>query len=195
MATIRVSRTTKPIEPQDGGDRPAMRESTFLHIQGGGDPTIRMIELPAGSVRIGRGAHCEVRLTNEGLGDVQCLLRRRGSTWNFQPVGPPGHVWIDGKPTDSQCPIPLGVPFRVGDHWLTLRPADSATNDWGSFEDPIAVDLDLEPPAPPTSQDDEPEPEPEPEPGLERPRPSPTSDEGAERLRRWEAGSSSASAG
>ena len=58
------------------------------------------------------------------LGDVQCMLRRRGTTWHFQPVGPPGQVWIDGRPADQQRPLPLGVPFRVGDHWLTLRSAE-----------------------------------------------------------------------
>jgi tetratricopeptide (TPR) repeat protein len=134
-----------------------------------------MIELTAGPVRIGRGAHCEVRLTDPGLGDVQCMLRRRGSTWHYQPVGPAGQVWIDDHGSDHQRPLPLGVPFRVGEHWLVLRPADSAFNDWGSFDTPISV----EPVA-------EPEPTPTPNPGSSPP-PAPLPDEAAERLRRWEA--------
>ncbi len=30
------------------------------------------------------------------------------------------------------CPIPFDVPFRVGDHWLTLRPTNTAAPDWAS---------------------------------------------------------------
>jgi hypothetical protein len=145
-----------------------MPEATFLQIQGVGNMPTRMIELPPGPVRIGGGAHCEVRLDSAGLGEVQCLLRRRGNTWHFQPVGPSGQVWIDGRPADHQRPIPLGVPFRVGDRWLTLRPADSAHNDWGTFDEPISID-------------------PEPSTGPDRPRPASTPADDEERLRRWQA--------
>ena len=182
MSKTRVSRT-KPVVTFTG-DRIPMPESTFLHIQGRGDSTVRMLELPLGPVRIGRGPHCEVRLGDPDLVEVQCMLRRRGNTWHFQPVGPPGHVWIDGRAADQQRPLPLGVPFRVGEHWLTLRPADSATNDWGSFEAPITVEPAspaLETPALETPAREEPAPAPE------RPAASSTPVDNEERLRRWEA--------
>ena len=156
-----------------------MRDATFLQIQGRGDSTMRMLELPAGPVRIGRGAHCEVQLGGPELGDVQCMLRRRGNTWHFQPVGPPGQAWIDGRPADQQRPVALGVPFRVGEHWLTLRPADSATNDWGSFEAPIAIEPEVRPAEPPP---------PEGSPSVkDRPRAASAPVDDEERLRRWEA--------
>jgi hypothetical protein len=163
-----------------------MPEPTFLQIQGGGDSSTRMIELPPGPVRIGRGSHCEVRLVDPGLGDVHCMLRRRGATWHFQPVGPAGHVWIEGRAADQQRPIPLGVPFRVGEHWLILRPATSANNDWGTFDAPITIEprAELEPegqsPVPPTA-------EPANDQARARPTPTPPSDDNEERLRRWEA--------
>ena len=155
-----------------------MPDPTFLHIQGRGDSTVRMLELPAGLVRVGRGAHCEVRLDGPEIGDVQCMLRRRGTTWHFQPVGPPGQVWVDGRPADQQRPLALGVPFRVGEHWLTLRPAESATNDWGSFDDPIPVE--------PEASTTEPDVSEAPPTEGERPRPAPAPDDNEERLRRWE---------
>ncbi len=152
-----------------------MPEATFLQIQGRGDAAYRMIELPFGPVRIGRGGHCEVRLGEPELGDVQCMLRRRGNTWHFQPVGPPGHVWIDGRPADQQRPLALGVPFRVGNHWLTLRPADSANNDWGSFETPITIEPSTTGPVT--------------RPATEPVRPSNTStaESDEQRLQRWQA--------
>ena len=39
----------------------------------------------------------------------------------------------------------MGVPFRVGDHWLTLRSAENAFNDYGSFASPITVESRPEP--------------------------------------------------
>ena len=169
MSTTRASRT-KLVESD--GLAPPLPGPTFLQIQGGGDATTRMIELTASPVRIGRGAHCEVRLGGPGLGDVQCMLRRRGPTWHYQPVGPAGQVWIDDHGSDQQRPLPLGVPFRVGEHWLVLRPADSAFNDWGSFDAPISVEpvVELMPESNPGSS----------------PPPSLLPDEAAERLRRWE---------
>ena len=122
-----------------------MPEATFLQIQGREGTMTRMLELPPGPIRIGRGPLCEVRLADPDLGDVHCMLRRRGGTWHFQPVGPPGQVWFDGRPADGQRPVRSGVPFRVGTHWLTLRSAESAVNDWGSFEAPITVEPEPDP--------------------------------------------------
>ena len=177
MSTTRAYRT-QPVATELGGS-PSSPGPTFLQIQGGSNPTMRMIELPdSGPVRIGRGARCEVQLDGPGLGEVQCMLRRRGETWHYQPVGPAGQVWIDERGSDQQRPLTSGVPFRVGEHWLVLRPLDSATNDWGTFDAPISVDpgptpapIEAEPPA---------------EPARPQP-PAPAPDENAERLRRWEA--------
>ena len=154
-----------------------MPDATFLQIHGRGDVPMRTLELRAGLVRIGRGPLCEIRLREPNLSDVQCMLRRRGDTWHFQPVGPPGQVWIDGRPVDQQRPLPMGVPFRVGDHWLTLRPADSAFNDWGSYDAPITIESDGFTPS-----------DPAPEPVEAAGRAStPTTDDDEERLRRWQA--------
>ncbi len=122
-----------------------MPEPTFLQIQGRGD-SVDADDRAAARARSGSAEAPIARSgsATPGLGDVQCMLRRRGTTWHFQPVGPSGHVWIDGRAADQQRPIPLGVPFRVGDHWLTLRPADSATNDWGTFDAPISVEVEIE---------------------------------------------------
>jgi hypothetical protein len=120
------------------------------------------------------------------------LLRRRGNTWHFQPVGPPGLVWIDGRPIDHHRPLPFGVPFRVGDDWLTLRSAVNATNDWGSFNAPIPVEaagFTADEPIPfepvesiaPELTSDPAGPDPS------RARPSSTADDNEERLRRWQA--------
>ncbi len=156
-----------------------MPDATFLHVQGSGDAAIRVLVLPPGPVRVGRGPLCEVRLDGPGLGDVQCMLRRRGDGWDYQPVGPPGQVWIDGQPADARRPLVFGIPFRVGDHWLTLRTPENATNDWGSFETPIPIGPrepeagDVPKPAPPAEQ-------------VERPQSAPTVADPDDRARRWQ---------
>ncbi len=184
MSTTRAH-WTSPTPSDLGADLP-MSEPTFLQVQGGGSSTWRMIELPLGPVRVGRGSHCEIQLDGEGLGDVQCMLRRRGSHWHLQLVGPPGQVWVEGRAADQQRPIPLGVPFRVGEHWLTLRPADSAINDWGTYDSPISVEpVPTEIPTP-ASPSPSPSVEP-PDPSQDRPRQSSTPiDDKEARLRRWE---------
>ncbi len=116
-----------------------MPDTAFLHIQADGDPTARIIELTVGPIRIGRGAHCEVRLGEPSLADVQCLLKRRGASWQLQPVGPPGPVWVEGKPLDRQQTLEPGVPVRVGDHWITLH-ATPSDGSWGSYDMPIPVE-------------------------------------------------------
>ncbi len=172
-----------------------MAGSTFLHVQAHGEAAIRILELPEGPVRVGRSHHCEVRLDGpDALGDVQCILRPRGEGWQFQPVGPAGLVWIDDRPADQQRPLVLGIPFRVGNHWLTLRSAENATNDWGSFASPITVE-----PAEAAGSGPEPEPRPiAPRPIAPRaiPAPPPTvieapaapasAEESDDRLTRWQ---------
>jgi hypothetical protein len=162
-----------------------MPEAMFLQIHGGDSSTMRMLELPPGPIRVGRGALCEVRLAETELAEVQCILRQRGNTWHYQPVGPSGRVWIDGRPAEDPRTVAQGVPFRVGDHWLTLRSAKNAFNDWVSFDDPVPVVPD-----PSNASETVLNSKSEPEAASnreERPRSAPTPDENEERLRRWQA--------
>jgi hypothetical protein len=117
-----------------------MPEATFLHIQTRETNQPRVMELSGSSVRVGRGAQCEVRLVESALADVQCLLRRRGPRWHIQPVGPPGRLSIDGRPVDQQRPLPLGTPVRVGSHWLTLRQGGAVSTGFGSYDAPIPIE-------------------------------------------------------
>ena len=63
-----------------------MTESTCLHIQDHESGPIRVVELPWISVRIGRAAHCEVRLTGPDLPEEICRLQRRGQSWRLLPA-------------------------------------------------------------------------------------------------------------
>jgi hypothetical protein len=74
-----------------------MTDTTYLQIQGGDDDAMRVVALPGAAIRVGRGAVCEVRLSDPDLAEVQCLLRRRGETWHVQPIGPAGLVSIEGS--------------------------------------------------------------------------------------------------
>jgi tetratricopeptide (TPR) repeat protein len=121
-----------------------MPEPTLLHIGSDDSPATRVLELPGVSVRIGRGPQCEVQLSEPALAEVQCLLRRRGETWHVQPVGPSNRMTLEGRPVDMQRPLPLGVPLRVGEHWLTLRPADTGLEGPGTFHSPIPVHVEVE---------------------------------------------------
>src|SRR3954453_21160210 len=101
-----------------------MPETTYLHIQSRDAMPTRVVELRGTSVRIGRGAQCEVRLGGAALGEgqglvgrrgAQWLLRPRGETWYAQPVGPNGRVSIAGRPVEQQSSLPPGAALRVGD--------------------------------------------------------------------------------
>src|SRR5262245_50543777 len=116
-----------------------MPQTTFLHIRTRDEGAARVVPLAEAAVRVGRGAQCEVRLGGT-LAEVECLLRRRGETWHVQPIGPPGALSIEGRPVEAQRPLAPGVPLRVGDHWLTLRPAGAASAGVGTFEAPIQVE-------------------------------------------------------
>ena len=67
-----------------------MPESTCLHIQDHESGPIRVVDIPWISVRIGRAAFCEVRLTADDLADEACRLYRRGRAWHLVPVGARG---------------------------------------------------------------------------------------------------------
>ena len=116
-----------------------MPETTFLHIRSRDAEPARVVPLPGPSSRgippagfgVGVGPDGEVRL-GEGpdSDDARCYLRRRGETWHIHPVGHPPDLSIDGRPVNRQRPLPLGVTFRVGEHWLTLRPAARPAPEW-----------------------------------------------------------------
>ena len=109
-----------------------MRETIFLHIRSRDASPTRVLEVDGASVRIGRGEQCEVKLGGAALADVQCMLRKRGAAWHVQPVGPPGRISIEGRAVEQTRPLPLDTEFRVGDHWLSLRPAEApVVANWG----------------------------------------------------------------
>ena len=82
-----------------------MPDTSCLHIQDHGTGPIRVVDIPWISVRIGRAAYCEVRLTEDDLADEACRLYRRGSSWHIVPVAANGKILIDGRPIDR--PVPL----------------------------------------------------------------------------------------
>ncbi len=98
-------------------------------------------------------SYCEVRLSEPELAEEECRLRRRGGAWQLVPARRDGgSVWVDGQAVEQPCPIPFDVPFRVGDHWLTLRPTSTADPDWAStYRPPPPMEL---PPSPRASLED-----------------------------------------
>ena len=75
-----------------------MPESTCLHIQDHESGPIRVVDIPWISVRIGRAAFCEVRLTADDLADEACRLYRRGRVVASRARGRPGQD-RGGRPT------------------------------------------------------------------------------------------------
>ncbi len=104
-----------------------MPESSCLHIQDHESAPIRVVDLPWISVRIGRAAFCEVRLSDDDLADEVCRLYRRGQAWHLVPAGSKSNskIVVDGRP--------VSVPFHVGSFCLTLRHDRSADPDWGMY--------------------------------------------------------------
>ena len=119
-----------------------MPESTCLHIQDRESGPIRVVELPGISVRIGRAAHCEVRLTNHELADEICRLQRRGQSWRLLPGSTQSPVFLEGRRLSGSCFLPFDVPFRVGEYCLTLRRDRSAEPDWELYAGPAPPRLD-----------------------------------------------------
>ncbi|AMV35807.1 FHA domain-containing protein [Planctomyces sp. SH-PL62] len=106
-----------------------MAESTCLHIQDHDAGPIRIVEVPWISVRIGRAAFCEVRLTDPSLPEEACRLHRRGRTWHLTPLGG-SDVSLDGRPIDGPRPLPFDVAFQVGGFRLALKRNKFAEPDW-----------------------------------------------------------------
>lgn len=100
----------------------------------------RSVDLFGASVRIGRGPQCEVRLQDAALAEVECLLRRRGTTWYVLPQGMLGNLAIEGRSVEGLMPLDLGMVLRVGEHRLVLRRTQVGPRVVGSFETPIEID-------------------------------------------------------
>ncbi len=161
----------------------------YLHIETDDGTPTRVLELGATPVRVGRGIQCEVRINQVGLGDVQCTIRRRGDEWQVQPVGPPGRIWLDNRPTDQQRSLPVGSTLRVGRATLTIHHADPDHQGRGSFDAPITVNAEpvetvVEPiaPSPEAAVAAEVEPIVEPDPTHAEPTASVPED----RVKRWQ---------
>ncbi len=107
-----------------------MPETACLHIQASETDPIRVVPLPGLSVRIGRAPFCEVRLTEPTVAEEEFQLRRRGASWHLVPVASPGSVTVDGRVVDRPRPIAYGVPLRVGNLSLTLRPVGASPPEW-----------------------------------------------------------------
>ncbi len=126
--------------PWHGIDR-SMPDTTYLQIEEADTDATRVVELPGAAIRVGRGTLCEVRLTDPELAEVQCLLRRRGTTWHVQPIGPAGLVSLGGQAVDQLRPLPPDQPLQVGSSRLLLR------HEGGDrFHRPIEVESGSQPP-------------------------------------------------
>ena len=121
-----------------GGVDPRMPESTCLHIQDQEAGPIRVVDIPWISVRIGRAAFCEVRLSSDDLADEACRLYRRGRSWHLVPVGSKGKIMVEGRSVNAACPVPFDVPFRVGNHCLTIRQDRTVDPDWQMYPAHVA---------------------------------------------------------
>src|SRR4051794_1045510 len=158
-----------------------MPKHACLHIQARDADPVRVVSLPGGSVRIGRASHCEVRLPEPEVAEEECLLKRFGRTWHIVPVGRPGIVSIDDHLVEESQPLPYGVPFRVGDHRLTLQSSVDNAPGRGSFERPITLEAPAGTSRPAAATPDEPNVPPAKTPG------SPAGVPAEERLARWKA--------
>ncbi len=113
-----------------------MTESTCLHIQDRESGPIRVLELPWISVRIGRAAHCEVRLTDPDLPEEICRLQRRGLSWRLLPARSDYPILLNGQRVGGVCLLPFNIPFRAGPYCFTLRQDKSAEPDWQMYAGP-----------------------------------------------------------
>lgn len=118
-----------------------MPEAACLHIQTRDTEPVRVVELSGVLVRVGRASFCEIRLSDAGVAEEVCHLRRRGSSWHLVPVASPGTVSIEGRAVDKSRLLPFGVSFRVGESWLTLRPNVASPPEWGNAQAPLTVDV------------------------------------------------------
>lgn len=115
-----------------------MPQSACLHIQDSQASPIRVVEIPWITVRIGRAAYCEVRLSDQGVADEACRLQRRGGNWFLVPLGSKGAILVQDQAVESPRPLPFDAAFSIGSCCLTLRQSRSADPDWGMYQAPSA---------------------------------------------------------
>ena len=135
MSTTRVPRTADT--DRQARERGAYSAATYLQIQGGSAP-VQTLPLEGDTIKLGKGPQCQIQISDDSLGDLQCLFRFKDGAWQYEPIGPPGRVWIDGRAIEDPYTLPFGVPFRIGRHWVTLRTAENAFNDWLDENDDAA---------------------------------------------------------
>ena len=126
-----------------------MTESICLHIQDRDSGPIRVVELPWISVRIGRAAHCEVRLTEPDLPEEALPLAAQGAV----VAAPAWHERRSRFPRRSadwaaRARCLLTFPFARAGYCFTLRHDRSAEPDWELYAGPAPprVDESEEPP-------------------------------------------------
>ena len=127
-----ASRGLGRIEPAIGND------TAYLHIQPPGGAPTQILGLADSAIQVGRGAHCEVRLSGPNVAEVQCTLVPVEGAWQVRPMSANGRIALDGRPISKTVPLPPDAILEVGDHRLSLKLEAAATGQ-GSFAEPIAV--------------------------------------------------------
>ncbi len=154
-----------------------MPDATFLHIQSrdGASPRVLELDGPVDPHRPRRSVRGPAGRTLAGRGPVPAaaaggLLARPAG----RPVRSNLPRW---QAVEKSRPLPLGVPLRVGDTWLTLRWAGgAATPPHCAFETPVPADPEIVlgtnvPPAEPCVLSDRPYGDPTRSPAPRRPGP------------------------
>ena len=111
-----------------------MGEPACLHIQDRAWGPIRVVEIPWISVRVGRSARCEVRLSDPSLPREVCQLERRSGEWRITPLGRECVIELGDRSVQCTSPLPFDVPFRVGSYVFTLRRDRASQPDWAMHE-------------------------------------------------------------
>jgi tetratricopeptide (TPR) repeat protein len=137
-----------------------MTESICLHIQDHESGPIRLVELPWTLVRIGRAAHCEVRLTSPDLPEEVCRLQRRGQSWRLFAGTADSPIFLEGRRVGGACGLPFDVPFRTGRYCFTLRRDRAAEPDWELYAGPAPAQVDRSEKPPVAEAEPDPLPEP-----------------------------------
>ncbi len=100
-----------------------MPAAASLHIQADAHDPVRVVDLTVGSVRIGRGSLCDVRLPAADCADEECRLRRRGDVWQLVPSRATTGVSLDGRAVTGATTLVPGATFQIRGLSLTLRVA------------------------------------------------------------------------
>ena len=91
-----------------------MPESTCLHIQDRGSGSIRVVEFPWISVRIGAAGFCEVRSRRRRFTRPSMSVTRRRTKWQLLPLDSRGLLLVRDEPVHIACSLPFDLPFQIG---------------------------------------------------------------------------------